>query len=85
LLFFRASFHRILPETLHLANTPLFGIVVRVWHDDHPPPHIHVEDQGFEALARIEDGEVAQGRLPRKVAKIVREWCLEHRQQLLDN
>ena len=27
-----------------------FGIVVRMWHDDHPPPHIHVEYQGFEAL-----------------------------------
>ncbi|QEA12394.1 DUF4160 domain-containing protein [Comamonas sp. SCN 65-56] len=20
-----------------------FGIIVRMWHDDHPPPHIHVE------------------------------------------
>ncbi|MGE4294507.1 MAG: DUF4160 domain-containing protein [Campylobacterales bacterium] len=42
-----------------------FGIVVRMWHDDHPPPHIHAEYQGFEALVRIEDGEVAEGRLPR--------------------
>ena len=27
-----------------------FGIIVRMWHDDHPPPHIHVEYQGFEAV-----------------------------------
>jgi hypothetical protein len=20
-----------------------FGIIVRMWHDDHPPPYIHVE------------------------------------------
>lgn len=30
-----------------------FGIIIRMWHDDHPPPHIHVEYQGFEALERI--------------------------------
>jgi hypothetical protein len=22
-----------------------FGIIIRMWHDDHPPPHIHVEYQ----------------------------------------
>lgn len=26
-----------------------FGIIVRMYHDDHNPPHIHVEYQGFEA------------------------------------
>ena len=30
-----------------------FGIIVRMWHDDHPPPHIHVEYQGFEALVDV--------------------------------
>jgi hypothetical protein len=62
-----------------------FGIVVRMWHDDHPPPHIHVEYQGFEALVRIADGEVTEGNLPRKVAAIVKEWCLVHQQELQDN
>ena len=42
-----------------------FGIIVRMWHDDHPPPHIHVEYQGFEALVDVRTGEVRQGRLPR--------------------
>lgn len=62
-----------------------FGIIVRMWHDDHPPSHIHVEYQGFEALVVIESGEVSQGELPRKVAAIVREWCLQHQPELLDN
>ena len=56
-----------------------------MWHDDHPPPHIHVEYQGFEAWVDIQTGEMTQGKLPRKVASIVREWCLAHRQELLDN
>jgi hypothetical protein len=62
-----------------------FGIIVRMWHDDHPPPHIHVEYQGFEALVDIQTGSVSKGKLPRKVAAIVGDWCHDHRQELLDN
>lgn len=62
-----------------------FGIIVRMWHDDHPPPHIHVEYQGFEALVVIRTGELSEGRLPRKAAAIVKEWCLAHQQELLAN
>jgi len=40
------------------ASVPIlsvfFGIIVRMWHDDHPPPHIHVEYQNFEALMKIQ-------------------------------
>jgi Domain of unknown function (DUF4160) len=30
-----------------------FGIIIRMWHDDHPPVHIHAEYQGFEALVSV--------------------------------
>ena len=33
-----------------------FGMIVRMWHDDHPPPHIHVEYQGHEALVASDAG-----------------------------
>ncbi len=62
-----------------------FGIIVRMWHDDHPPPHVHVEYQGFEAFVEIRTGEVAEGRLPKKAAAIVKEWCLSHQQELITN
>lgn len=62
-----------------------FGIIIRMWHDDHPPPHIHVEYQGFEALVDIADGRISSGELPRKVATIVQEWCLVHQQELQNN
>jgi uncharacterized protein DUF4160 len=26
-----------------------FGIIVRMYYDDHPPPHIHVEYEGRKA------------------------------------
>lgn len=62
-----------------------FGIVIRIWHDDHPPAHIHAEYQGFEALIAIETGEVVQGSLPRKVAAIIKEWRETHRDELRAN
>lgn len=41
------------------------GIYVRMYFADHPPPHIHVEYQGHEALVALADGEVIEGGLPR--------------------
>jgi len=62
-----------------------FGIIVRMWHDDHPPPHIHVAYQGFEALVQIDTGQILKGKLPKKVASIIAEWCETHRGELMEN
>ena len=62
-----------------------FGIYIRMYHADHPPPHFHVEYQGHEAFVGIETGDVIAGRIPVRAARIVNEWCREHRQQLMDN
>jgi hypothetical protein len=62
-----------------------FGIVIRMYFDDHPPPHFHAAYQGFEAFVRIEDGEIAHGSLPRKAARIVRQWALDHQAELMAN
>ena len=62
-----------------------FGIYVRMYCDDHNPPHINVDYQGHEAFVAIETGEVIDGRLPRRAGKLVREWCLEHREELAEN
>jgi hypothetical protein len=33
----------------------------------------------------IESGEIIDGRLPRKAATLVKEWCLDHQAELTDN
>jgi len=33
----------------------------------------------------VETGEVTKGQLPRKAASIVKEWCIEHQSELLNN
>src|SRR5690242_9680563 len=62
-----------------------FGIYVRMYHDDHPPPHVHVEYQGHEAFVDIFSGEILEGQLPRNAARLVKDWCLEHRAELAAN
>ncbi|MFO7728639.1 MAG: DUF4160 domain-containing protein [Desulfonatronovibrio sp.] len=62
-----------------------FGIIIRMRHDDHPPPHIHAAYQGFEALIEIKTGTITDGYLPNKAEKIVKEWCLVHQAELLEN
>lgn len=62
-----------------------FGIVIRMYHDDHPPPHIHASYQGFEAFVRLADGEIIAGSLPKKAARIVRQWVLDHQPELAAN
>jgi uncharacterized protein DUF4160 len=42
-----------------------FGIVIRMYHDEHPPPHFHASYQGFEAFVAIETGRVMAGELPK--------------------
>ena len=51
-----------------------FGIVVRMYHNDYPPPHFHAEYGEFNAKIDIETREVLKGGLPRGALARVREW-----------
>lgn len=51
-----------------------FGIVIRMFYDDHNPPHIHVEYQGGKAVLDFR-GNILKGDLQSRTAlKLVREW-----------
>ena len=51
-----------------------FGIIIRMFFDDHEPSHIHVEYQGKRAVFDLK-GNVIKGDLQSRTAiKLVREW-----------
>ncbi len=58
------------------------GMIVRMYWDDHAPPHFHVEYGGQEAVVRIDTLEVIRGRLPRRAMALLAEWTLQHREEL---
>lgn len=62
-----------------------FGIYVRMYHGDHPPAHIHIEYQGHEALVNLDSGEIMEGALPKRAARLVQEWVRDHRLELQAN
>ena len=62
-----------------------FGIVIRMYYDDHNPPHFHAHYAGEQAIFSIETLELMEGSLSRRAKVMVLEWALEHRQALLAN
>jgi uncharacterized protein DUF4160 len=61
------------------------GISVRMFFNDHDPPHFHVRYQGFRARVQISDGELIGGRLPPTVARLVKEWAALRHDALMRN
>jgi hypothetical protein len=43
-----------------------YGIIIRMFFDEHGPPHFHVAYQGYDAVIDIETLEIKEGRLPRR-------------------
>jgi hypothetical protein len=63
----------------------VFGIVIRMFHNEHAPPNFHASYQGSEVLIRIADGSVYAGSLPKRALRIVQSWCDRHRDEFLQN
>ena len=58
------------------------GIVIKMFFDDHNPPHFHAEYDGDVALIDIRNLSVFSGRLPPRVIGLVIEWASVHQQEL---
>jgi hypothetical protein len=61
------------------------GIVIRMYFNDHSPPHFHVEYNEFEASVVIETLGILEGRLPAKVLSLAVEWASLHQTELMQN
>lgn len=61
-----------------------FGIIIRMFFDEHNPPHFHASYQGHAATFSIE-GELIEGSLPHKQRKLVEAWAQLHQDELLAN
>jgi hypothetical protein len=57
-------------------------IIIRVYANDHLPPHFHVIAPDFEALIEIETLKIMRGTLSRQAEKRVMAWASEHRGEI---
>ncbi len=60
-----------------------YGIVIKMYFDDHNPPHFHAYYSGEEAIFEIHTLAVISGRLPARALGLVAEWVSLHRTELL--
>jgi hypothetical protein len=61
-----------------------YGIIIKMFYNEHNPPHIHVEYQDFKAIITINEGTV-EGKMPKTALKLVFEWMEIHKNELLSN
>lgn len=62
-----------------------YGILIRMFWNDHPPPHFHAVYAEDEAKINIQTLEVMEGSLPRRALALVLEWAQEHRMELMED
>ena len=62
-----------------------FGIVIRMFYEDHAPPHFHAEYQGQQGKFGF-DGIMTVGNIRSKTAlRLIREWANLHQAELEAN
>lgn len=60
------------------------GIIIKMFFDDHAPPHFHAEFQDYRAIINISKAELMEGYLPPKQLKLVVAWAILHEEELLE-
>lgn len=62
-----------------------YGIIIRMYFQDHNPPHFHAEYQGMKAEYDIRTLDILAGSLPKRANALVLEWASEHKDELMNN
>ena len=61
-----------------------YGIVIRMYYDDHNPPHFHAFYGDYKDIFTLE-GELIEGNIPTSKAKLITAWTLIHKDELMAN
>jgi hypothetical protein len=59
-----------------------YGIAIRMYWNDHSPPHFHALYGDDEALVSVAELRVIRGGLPKTALSLVLEWAELHRDEL---
>ena len=61
-----------------------YGIIIRMFWADHPPPHFHAIYGEHEAVIEIRSSEIIEGSLPLGARSLVSQWVDLHRTELTE-
>jgi hypothetical protein len=60
-----------------------YGILIKMYFNEHNPPHFHAEYQGFKAIITIQKG-IVDGKMPKRALKLIFEWLELHKEELFE-
>jgi len=67
------------------AISIFFGIVIKMYFNDHRPPHFHAEYQGRKATFDF-NGRIVVGNITSKTAlALIKTWAVRHKHELMVN
>lgn len=59
-----------------------YGIVIKMYYNDHNPPHFHAEYGSAQMVVDVNTLAVIGGRLPPRATGLVMEWASLHQHDL---
>jgi hypothetical protein len=59
-----------------------YGIVIKMFYNDHAPPHFHAEHGGRQVVVAVETLAVVAGGLSPRATGLVMEWATLHQDDL---
>jgi hypothetical protein len=62
-----------------------YGIIIRMFFDDHEPPHFHAYYAEHQAVIDIQQLNLIEGYLPRRALQLVLDWSELHQSELLED
>lgn len=62
-----------------------FGIIIRMFFDEHDPPHFHAEYQGNKAVFDFNGNVIKGGLISKTATRLVREWIDLHVNELKED
>ncbi|CAN5836666.1 hypothetical protein BH23GEM5_BH23GEM5_23900 [soil metagenome] len=62
-----------------------YGILIRMFYNDHAPPHFHAVYGEHELVVGISPIRILDGQAPNRVRSMVLEWSALHQTELLDD
>ena len=63
----------------------LYGVSIRMFFNDHAPPHFHAVSSSGEARVDIATGDLLSGRLKPSARVLIKDWTLENQAALMAN
>lgn len=62
-----------------------YGIVIKMFHNDHQPAHFHAEHGSDQVLVAIDTLAIIAGKLRPRATGLVIEWASLHQDELRRN